>query len=126
MGGRGQNYKIIVRLTNFRNAYIPRHKLTDYILNPSKSKSKAELFQSMGYNMTNHKRLEKDILAKLRTNQALKYQTNENGDTEYQVNMLLGITKKKMIATGWIIRKGEQTPQFVTAYQNHKLKPKER
>lgn len=36
--------------------------------------------------------------------------------------MLLGIDKKAMVTTGWIIRKGSNTPQLVTSYKNHNKK----
>lgn len=125
MGGRGQrSYSVINRLTNYKDAVIPRDKMTDYLLNPSKGNGKAVFFSSLGYSMKNFERLESDILSKLRTNKALKYETNEYGDTEYQVNMLLGIAKKRMVSTGWIIKKNEKFPRFVTAYPNNKLKPR--
>lgn len=123
MGGRGQNYTIITRLPNHTKAKFPRNKFKNYILNPSKSQSKADFFKRIGYNMKNYKRLQQDIKNKLATNKALKYDANDNGDTMYQVNMLLGIDgHKRMVATAWIVRKGDNTPQFVTAYPNHKLK----
>ena len=123
MGGRGQNYSITARLPNCQKAVFPRNKFKNYILNPSKEKSKADFFKSIGYNMKNYKRLEHDIKSKLATNKALRYDTDEHGNTSYQVNMLLGVgSHKRMVATAWIIRKGDNTPQFVTAYPNHKLK----
>ena len=123
MGGRGQNYSVINRLPNYKNAVIPRNKFKNYILNPGKS-SKAAFFRAIGYNMKNYKRLENDIREKLKTNKALQYETNDDGDTSFQVNMLLGISKKEMVSTAWIIRKGETDPQFITAYKNKKLKAK--
>lgn len=125
MGGRGaSSYRVIRRLKNFRNAVIPRNKLKNYILNPSKDKNKAEFFASLGYNMKNYKRLINDVKSKLKTNKALKYkEKDKNGNEAYQVNMLLGVTKKRMVTTAWIIKPGEKSPQFITAYQNKKLRP---
>lgn len=122
MGGRGaSSYTVVRRLKNYKNAIIPRNKLKNYILNPSKDEDKAKFFKSLGYNMNNHERLISDIKEKISTNKALKYKTDKNGDTEYQVNMQLGIDKKAIVTTGWIVRKGSNEPQFVTAYKNHKL-----
>lgn len=122
MGGRGQNYSVVKRLPNYRRAFIPRNKLKNYILNPSKDKNKAEFFSSLGYNMKNWKRLERDILHKASTNKALKYKKDEYGRVAYQVNMLLGISRKRMVATGWIIDKKGDNPRMITAYHNQKLK----
>lgn len=121
MGGRGQKYTVIKRLPNFRHAVIPRRKLKNYFLNPSKDKNKAAFFRSIGYNMRNWKRFVTDVKRKAGTNKALKYETDKYGNTAYQINMSLGITKKHMVTTGWIIRKGSRIPQLVTAYPNDKF-----
>ena len=127
MGGRGRSYYYIVkRLKNYKNAVIDSNKFGNYILNPDKDPAKARFFKSLGYGMKNDKRLEADIRAKLATNRALAYELNERGDREYQVNMQLGINKKAMVATAWIVRKGEDFPRFVTAYYNEKLEKRNR
>lgn len=123
MGGRGaSSYRVIKRLKNYQRATIPRHKMTDYLLNPNGDKNKADFFKTLGYNMKNRERLKKDILEKLKMNKALSYGKNINGDEVFQVNMLLGISKKCMVATGWVIPKGSKAPRLVTAYHNKKLK----
>ena len=121
MGGRGQKYTVVMRLPNASTAKIPSAKLKNYLLNPSKDANKAKFFQSLGYNMKNAARLQRDIRAKLKTNKALKYETDQYGNTSFQVNMQLGINKKAIVATAWIIDKGSNIPRFVTAYQNKKL-----
>lgn len=126
MGGRGQNYDIVNRLKNYKNARFPRNKFKNYILNPSKDPDKAKFFNSLGYNMKNYEKLINDIKFKISKNKALKYETDKNGNTSYQVNMELGITKKAIVATGWIVRKGEDVPQFVTAYHNEKYERRNR
>lgn len=83
---------------------------------------KFPIFSSLGYNMKNWKRLERDILHKASTNKALKYKKDEYGRVAYQVNMLLGISRKRMVATGWIIDKKGDNPRMITAYHNQKLK----
>lgn len=125
MGGRGAKYKIVTGLPNYKMAVFPRNKFKNYILNPSKDSGKAKYFKSIGYNMKNWKLLNRDIKKKLATNKALKYKANARGDTEYQVNMMLGIgNKKRMTTTAWTIKKGENVPRFVTAYKNDKFKKK--
>lgn len=125
MGGRGAKYKIVTGLPNYKMAVFPRNKFKNYILNPSKDKGKSKYFKSIGYNMKNWKLLNRDIKKKLASNKALKYETDEYGETAYQVNMLLGVGNKKiMTTTAWTIKKGENVPRFVTAYKNEKFKKK--
>ncbi|MBD8961756.1 MAG: hypothetical protein EGR81_05835 [Ruminococcaceae bacterium] len=118
MGGRGQNYSIQKRLNNHKNAVIARNKLKNYILNPTKDESKAKFFKSLGYNMQNYERLERDMRAKLGTSKALKYQTNPDGSVSFQVNMYIGIDKKALVTTAWRIDNGSNVPRFITAYPN--------
>ncbi len=118
LGGRGQNYTIINRLPNFKKAIFPRNKFKNYILNPNKEENKAKYFESLGYNMKNYKLLQEHIMQKLATNKSLKYETDSYGNTAYQVNMELGLSKKEIVTTAWIILKGEDKPRFVSAYKN--------
>lgn len=106
----------VKRLRNYKNAVVPRAKLMNYLLNPKKSNGKSVLFNAIGYNMSNHRRLSKDIKAGLKNNIALKFKKNSHGEIEYQVDMVLGITKKVRITTAWAIKKGG-SPRFVTAYK---------
>lgn len=70
--------------------------------------------------MKNKKRFKTDILEQLRKNKALKYEMDKRGGTEYQVDMMLGITKKRSVTTGGYIRKEEDFPRLVTASPNKK------
>lgn len=118
MGGRGQSYTVENKLKNYKNAIFPRNKFKNYLLNPSKSNGKDKFFKELGYNMSNYERLEADIKKKLATNKALNYGKNKHGDISYQVNMQLGINKKQMVTTAWVVEKGSNKPRFVTAYKN--------
>lgn len=120
MGGRGANFRIIARLPSYEKAVIPYGKIERYLLKPDKGGGKASFFHSLGYNMKNKKRFKIDILEQLRKNKALEYTKDEYGGVAYQVDMVLGINKKRMVKTGWYIGKGERFPRLVTAYPNKK------
>lgn len=112
MGGRGSF------LPNYKNAEILRNKLKNYLLNPSKSPSKAKFFQSLGYNMKNWKRFKSDIQAQLRKTPAERVIKNKYGHAvkAYNVNMKLGINKTAIVLTSWQYDKGSNIPRLITAY----------
>lgn len=123
MGGRGagssKNSISSRRLPNYKNAIIPKGKIGNYLVNPSNknNQGKAKLFNSIGYNMKNKERLEKDLLKGLKNNKATLQKQNK--DTKiYEVDMKLGINKKVQFKTIWQTKKKET--KFVTAV------PKER
>lgn len=124
MGGRGAASRIVNRLPNYKNAEIPQRKLGNYLLNPTKSKGKSDFFNSIGYNMKNAERLEKDIRKGLENNKALSYNENKFGNRAYEVDMALGINKKVTVKTAWQIDKGENIPKFVSAYPKEKKRVK--
>lgn len=124
MGGRGASSGIVNRLPNYKNAVIPQRKLGNYLLNPTKSKGKSDFFNSIGYNMKNAERLEKDIRKGLENNKALRYNENKFGNRAYEVDMPLGINKKVIVKTAWQVDKGENVPKFVSAYPKEKKRVK--
>lgn len=122
MGGRGQKYTVIKRLPNYGNAVIPRNKVKNYVLNPSKDPNKANFFANLGYNMQNFKMLISDIKSAVATTKALHYVNKDKfGNDVYQVNVTLGINKKAIVTTGWIVEPGSNVPKLVTLYHNKKL-----
>lgn len=114
MGGRGASSGKRKRLPNYKNAIIPKGKIGNYLLNPNNknNQGKAELFNKLGYNMKNKKRLENDLLKGLKNNNA-KLQKESKYNKRYEVNMELGINKKIKIKTIWQIDK--TNPKFITA-----------
>lgn len=114
MGGRGAWSYTQSRLPNIKSVTIRRSKLSDYLLNPKKSKGKAEFLKSLGYSMKNHERLKKDLLQGLKNNRVRVSEPNEYGRIHYQVNMKLGITKKAMVTTFWVKGKRDEAPRFET------------
>lgn len=125
MGGRGASSGIVNRLPNYKRAIIPQRKIGNYLLNPSKSNGKSDFFNSLGYNMKNAERFEKDIRKGLESNKAMSYHKDKFGNTSFDVNMPLGIGKKVMVTTAWRVDKGSTAPRFITAYPREKRRKKD-
>ena len=104
MGGRGAWSYTTARMRNYRNAVIQRQRVSNYLLNPSKSRGKAELLRSLGYNMRNQARVS---------------ETNKYGRTYFQVNMTIGISRKEKVVTGWYMGKGDAAPILTTLRPYH-------
>lgn len=122
MGGRGASSGIKYRMPNYKNAEIRRNKLKNYLLNPSKSNGKAAFFNSIGYNMKNYKRLEKDIRNGIANSPAVARIENRYGHavTAYEINIPLGINKSVIVLTAWQRDVGSKIPRFITAYPNQR------
>lgn len=119
MGGRGAWSYTTARMRNYRNAVIQRQRVSNYLLNPSKSRGKAELLRSLGYNMRNQARLQDDIRNGLGRNRARVSETNKYGRTYFQVNMTIGISRKEKVVTGWYMGKGDAAPILTTLRPYH-------
>jgi hypothetical protein len=109
-------------MTSFPNresAYIPREKLTNYLLAESHpiGKSKAKFFRSLGFDETNLKKLEQGLLSIAHFGEVVKQVESSHG-TKYVMDGELetptGATVS--IKTVWIVDIGQEQPRFVTAY----------
>lgn len=109
-------------MTNFKAAIIRRSKVSNYLLNPTKSKDKAAFLKMLGYNMKNQGRLQKDIREGLKSNKARVSEPNKFGRIHFQVNMTIGISKKVKVVTGWHLDKGSKEPKFDTLRPYHGTK----
>ena len=114
MGGRRSWSGSTPRLRNYRNAVIRRERISDYLLNPSKSRGKAEFLRSLGYNMRSQSRLREDLREGLRSNKARVSEPNRFGRVHFQVNMEIGINRRAKVVTGWFMNKGDKAPQLAT------------
>lgn len=106
-------------MLNYRHAKIPRSKVSNYLLNPSKSRGKSEWLASLGYNMKNHARLQEDLRRGLSENRALVSEKNKFGRVHFQVNMTIGVTRKEKVVTGWFMNKGDRAPTLNTIRPYH-------
>lgn len=106
-------------LPNVENAYIPREKLTDYLLSETHAvgKSKARFFKAHGYNEDNLHLLERDLLSVPRYNEIDEQVTSPHG-TKYVVSGALQTPRgaSATVSTVWIVEPPSERPRFVTAY----------
>ena len=114
MGGRGAAGGFVPRLPRKEKAFIHDNKITKFLLLPGAKHYKE--FERVGYTPSDKERLRNDILAGLEQNEAKYFEPNKHGDTAYQVNMRLGISKKRWFVTAWQIDKGTDFPRFITAH----------
>ena len=103
------------RLPNHAKAIFPKDKFKNYLLNPAKEPNKSRVFKRLGYNMKNTERLVADIRKGLKGNKATVFAPNKHG-IPAQVEMTLGVDKRRKIRTAWLIPKGSKIPRFITAY----------
>lgn len=115
MGSRGAKSGIINRVPNANNATIADGKITNWLLSPDKKHYQD--FVDVGYSKDKPERLRKDLLNGIKNNEAMEHETNEHGEKTYNVDMLLGVTKKRKFRTGWQIDKGSAVPRLVTAFK---------
>lgn len=104
-----------MKLPNHKNAYIPKEKLTDYILSETHpvGSSKAKFFRGLGFNETNVDKLAKLLLRIAKENDVKNVRKFSYG-TNYIVEGTIGKTVK--IITVWFIKTEKGRPSFVTAY----------
>lgn len=100
-------------------AYIPKEKLTDYILAETHpvGSSKAKYFRGLGFDETNVDQLVRSILKIARTNNVKgirKFAYGTNYKVEGKIETPIGKTVK--ITTVWFTKTGKSRPSFVTAY----------
>jgi hypothetical protein len=105
-------------LPNRTEAYLPREKLTGYLLSQTHAvgKSKAQFFRAHGYSEQTVDRFEHDLLDVVRTNDVQQVAESPHG-TKYVVDGILETPRGTLveIRTVWIIGPDER-PRFVTAY----------
>ncbi len=114
MGGRGAWSRTASVMPNLNHAVIRRAKISDYLLNPKKSKGKQKFFASLGYNMRNQARMQKDIRDAMEDTKVRISEPNRYGRINIQANIEIGINKKSKVVAGWIIRKGSKYPELST------------
>lgn len=114
MGGRGSWSRTASQMPNLKHAIIRRSKISDYLLNPKKSKGKQKFFSSLGYNMRNQARMQNDIRDAMKDAKVRISEPNKYGTVHIQANLEIGINKKGKVVSGWIIRKGSKTPELST------------
>ena len=100
-------------------AFIPREKLTEYILSETHpvGSSKAKFFRGLGFDETNVGQLAKSILVLSKTNEVKnirKFVYGINYTVEGKIKTPTG--KTVAIITVWFAETKNSRPSFVTAY----------
>lgn len=112
----------IIELPNYKEAFIPKEKFTEYALNPKKDKNKSEAFEkALGYNLNNYQKLIDNI-----QNNINKFNAVEKGDKgfgkQYEILMTLIGENKKIanVKTGWIVDKDTGETRLTSVYVTSK------
>lgn len=108
----------IMKLPRYKEAYIPKEKLTEYALNPAKDANKAEAFKkALGYTLENAG----DLIEQIHTNLP-QYNAIEKGDRGYGMTyeVVMDITgsngKKAKVLTAWIDDKNNGQMRLTTVH----------
>jgi len=108
-----------LQLPNKEKAYVPRHKIMNYLLSETHAigKSKARFLRSLGFDENTAGELEQGLLGIAQTGEVKESIVSPHG-TKYVIDGFLetprGVSVR--IRTIWIIEVEHQTPRFVTAY----------
>jgi len=107
-----------VKLPGAEQAVIDPTKIHGYLLSPEHpvGRFKARFFRSLGYSNENWQRLETDFRNLVTTQDATAGQTSTFGQKYEVCGILEGPDKTAAVTTVWIVRPGEGTPRFITAY----------
>lgn len=108
-----------MKLPNSDKAYIPKGKLTDYILSETHpvGGSKAKFFRGLGFNETNVGQLAKLLLNIAQTNDVKNVRKLAYG-TNYLIEGTIETPSGKTVTIiiVWFIQTERSRPSFVTAY----------
>lgn len=110
-----------MKLPYKNRAYIAPEKIRDYLLSPmhEKSKHKAKVFQSIGFNFANKNLFEKALLKIAHTNDVNKTENSEKNGRYYGKKYIIkgtiaGPNGSMAIETVWIILENKRKPRLVT------------
>ena len=108
-----------MKLPNGDQAVVPSAKLTAYLLSETHpvGRSKAHVFQAVGFTPTTTDRLEQELLLLARSEEIVAQVASPHG-TKYVVDGTLATPRGDPLhlRTVWIIEPGHEAPRFVTAY----------
>ena len=109
----------LVKIQNSENAFIDRHKLQDYALDPNHrvGKHKARLFATLlGMTLDDAEALRDILYQVVITHEAVVGRKDEFGQ-RYQIDFKLEWQgKEAMVRSAWNMRPDEDFPRLVTCY----------
>ncbi len=108
-----------MKLPYRNNCFVPKEKLTKYLLNPrhARGKDKARFFTRMGFNEEEYELLEKELISLARKNEVMKIRDSES-QMKYDIKGIIKTPtgREVSITTVWAIDRGKRKPRFITAY----------
>jgi len=108
-----------MRLPGASKAYVPKEKLTGYLLSKTHAvgKAKAKFFRALGFDENNVAELKRELLRIAQTEPITDMVVSPHG-TKYIIDGELSTPGGKVvpIRTVWIVEKPQEPPRFVTAY----------
>ncbi len=111
--------RVDVKLPHCENAYVPRQKLTEYLLSEAHpiGKAKARFFRAAGFDETNLEVLEQEFLRIAQEEEVVETTATRYG-AKFVVEGVLATPNQEAVRvrTVWIIEPDQDRPRFVTAY----------
>jgi hypothetical protein len=108
-----------MKLPNREQAYVPRRKLTEYLLSQTHpvGKAKARLFRCMGFDEGQVERLEQALLA-IAHRQVVEEEEATRYGVKYSLEgfLLASGGPASRVRTVWLITPDDPRPRFITAY----------
>ena len=108
-----------MNLPNYEKAYVPKQKLSNYLLCETHAvgKAKARYFQSVGYTEENADQLADALLIIVKSEGVSQEVTSRYG-TKYIVDgeLVTPIGTRVRLRTVWVVESHDERLRFVTAY----------
>lgn len=108
-----------MNIPNAERAIVEPSKVRDYLLSPTHAvvRFKAAFFGRLGYAQDNWRELQRDLALIAQCDTAVPGQFSRFG-AKYEVSAILRgpSGRSAAVVTVWMLRTGETTPRFVTAY----------
>jgi hypothetical protein len=106
-------------LPDFEKAFIPKQKISDYLLSETHAvgKAKARYFRSIGYTEKHADQLTEDLLMIAKSEKVIGEIISPYG-TKYLIDgeMATPLGIKARLRTVWVVESHDKRPRFVTAY----------
>ena len=108
-----------MRLPNYEMAYVPKHKIINYLLSETHAvgKAKSRYFRSLGFTEENADQLT-DALLMIAQSEEVSQEVPSRYGIKYimdgDLDTPIGI--KVRLRTVWVIETHDEQPRFVTAY----------
>lgn len=108
-----------INLPNYEKAYVPKQKLSNYLLSETHAvgKAKARYFRSLGYTEENADQLA-DALLMIAKSEGVSQEVTSRYGTKYIIDgeLVTPIETRVRLRTVWVVGSHDERPQFVTAY----------